>query len=237
MNAWHLSPVLRPLPFDGLYFHRRSIGSFAKAPPHDRVLTYGAAWFGLETTKGLEPSCIVVAECDAQRRLHVVECYHGDLPIDQAIAWLFRIHGGMHRIAVEATAYPIRANVYGVRLWQCTREQYQEAIGEGIAAHIKRAKLEGRDRTMPLSALPNAFDLNSAARTLQSEMIAGRVLFPTSPTWVPETLAELTQWPSVRNDARVKALCVLMAGLPAIMPPARADYQQPADRGGSGWAA
>lgn len=236
MNAWHVSPVLRPLPFDGLYFHRRSIGSFDKAPRHDQALAYGAAWFGLETNKGYEPSCLIVAEMDPLRRLHIVECYHADLPIDQAISWLFKVHMGFHRVAVEAAAYPTRANIYGVRLWQCTKEQYQEAAGEEITRHIKRAKLEGRDRSMPLSGLPNAFDLNSAARMLQAELIAGRLLFPTSPEWVPETLAELTQWPSVRSDARVKALCVLMAGLPALQAPARNDYQ-PASGGGSGWAA
>ena len=234
--TWHLSPVLRPLPFDGLYFHRRSIGSFDKAPPHDKVLTYGAAWFGLETNKGVEPTCLLVAECDAERRLHITEMYHAELPFDQAIDWLFKIHGGFHRVSVEATAYPTRANIYGVRLWQCSQEQYRESVGEAIQAHIRRSKLIGRDRSMPLSALPNPFDLNSAARTLQAEMMADRVLFPTAPEWVPECLAELTQWPSVRSDARVKALCVLMAGLPAIMPPARGDYA-PAGKRGTGWAA
>lgn len=233
---WWLSPVLRPLPFGGLYFHRRSIMSFEKSPPHDQVRAYGAAWFGLEGDKGTEPSCLVVAEVDARRRLHIVECVHADLPFDQSIDWLFKVHSGMHRSAVEATAYPTRSNVYGVRLWQCPQEQYQAMVGDAVTAHIQREKLEGRDRSMPISGLPNSFDLNASARNLQSEIIAGRVLLPKSDPWVNDCLEELTQWPTVRSDARVRALCVLIAGLPAIVPPPRHDYE-PAVKRGSGWAA
>lgn len=234
MKLWP-SPILRPLPAEGFYFHRRRFKTFEHAPHPSRTTAYGASWYSMDDTKGARPSCHVVAEMDKDRRLHIVECFHATTTTQEAVKWQFKIDQGMHRSAVEATAYPKKAGIYGVMTWFCCREQFSQGVSETVFQEEERLRKDAQPHQLPISALPSNFDLASSARILQSEILAGRILLPPSDPWMRDFLLELCQWPTVRTDARVRSMCVLISALPGMMPPVQS---APITSGkGSHWAA
>lgn len=234
---WHASPVLRPLPAEGVYFHRRQFKTFNHVPHPSKTMAYGASWFSMDDDKGAQPCCHVVSEMDKDRRLYIVECHHAWLPLQEAISWQFKIHGAIHRTTVEATSYPKKADIYGVRVWFCSQDQFGGGIDEMVHQEEQRRRVASpsQNHAIPLASLPNAFDLTSASRVLQSEIIAGRILMPVSDPWVNDFLEEACQWPAVRTDARIKAMCVLMSALPNMTPPAPSEVGEHGR--GSPWAA
>lgn len=235
MIPWWSTPHLKPMPSEGVYFRRRAFDTFATIPHPSKTRAYGASWFGMDDDKSTQPCCHVVGEIDSERRLHITECHHAWITLEEAVSWQFQIHDGIHRTTVEATSFPKKANIYGVRTWFCTPDQYHGGLDDLVSVHRRRLKAENRPQSLPLNKLPIPFDLHGSARRLQSEIIGKRILLPQSDPWVASFLSEMCQWPTVRTDARVKAMCVLVSALPNISPPGRSES---VDGGrGSPWAA
>ena len=123
----------------------------------------------------------------------------------------------------------------GGHLWGDDVVLHQGLYKGGIDEMAHQRSMTTSGETLPITALGNPFDLTSAARVLQSEIIAGRILLPPSDPWVSTFMEEMCQWPTVRTDSRVKAMCVLMSALPNMTPPARGEME-PSGKG-SPWAA
>jgi hypothetical protein len=217
-----------------LYFHRRRFLGFDALPPQGKTRAYAASWFPVDDDRDDYPSCHVVAEIDIERRMHIVDCVTAPASLQRAVGTMFNVQDGMHRVAVMQTAYPKRSDIYGIRAWYCPREQ-APAVDALIAERLRDLRKRNERISMPISPLPYPFDMDAAARLLQSEIIAGRVLLPKSDLWVSGFLGELCEWPMVRRDARVRAMCVLAQALAEIVPPGRVETL--AEKRGSAWAA
>ena len=231
---WHHSDVLKPLPCPGLYFHRRQFEPYATPPPITQTRAIAASWFPIDDSRDRYPTAHVIAEIDKDRNLYIVDVYHGEISLREGVKWMFNLQDGMHRVAVEQTAYPKRETVYGARSWFLAPDQYQPVEGQVTERRRELNKLN-KPSQLPLTPLPHSFDVEAAPRTLQSELIAGRILLPRGAKWVDGYLEELCQWPMVRTDAQTMAMCVLAQALPDVVAPGR--KEEVGVRRGSPWAA
>ncbi len=232
---WHHNPFLKPLPAQGLFFHRRSVEPYDTVPKG--CFCYGASYYPVDDDKPGQPSCHLVVELDMQRNLYVTECYeNGRVGLSEVIERMFSIHDAYERTTVENTAFPIKANVYGVRTWFVAQQQFPSMEG-AIFDHISGYKRKSRPvpKGVNITPTPRPMDYQAAARLISSEISARRLRLPENDPWSSDFLSELCQWPTVRTDARVRALCIAVASLPDMSAPARAEVG--GKRSGSHWTA
>ncbi len=236
IKRWSDSPFFKPLPAQGLYFHRRSIPMFTKVPKG--CFAYGVSYYPIDPgdDKPSNPVCHLVLEVDGKRNLYLSECYQENVNIEVALDRLFMIHDGIERSAVQAVAFPVKANIYGVRTWYLTPSQFL-TIDPIFADKLNEYRRMDRPipRQVNLTPLPSPVDWAAAYRTVQSEFMSGRLQVDSNAHWTQDFLAEICQWPAVREDARVKALAIAASGLQEMIGPAPAEVM--VRHAGSHWSA
>lgn len=242
--TWHTSPYLRPLPAPGLYFRRSSISRWQRLPKKSRI--YGASWYSTEDTHVAGAMCHVVAEMDAERRLHLCECWHRRATLTEAVTMLRRIHEGHCRVLEVKAPMIARRPPPGPLAWFHDMLQLERSVAVVLAdvqrgEHQRWAKAgrvtAERPVDPPVRPLQVPFELLPAARRLQGLLASGALLLPDEAPWVDAALSELALWPAVATEARVGALAVLAAGLADMAAPSKA-RKSPMDRRGiTGWAA
>ena len=232
---WSDHPSLSPLAAQGLFFHRRSVPGFKRLPKG--CFAYGAAYFPIDSDKPGQPACCLVLEVDAKRNLYLSETYQQEgLSLEDSLERLFQIHDGIERTTVMQTQFPTRANIYGVRTWHISKEQFP-VIEPIFLEKLTSYRRAGRPvpRLINITPLANPLDFMGLLKVAQSEMIAGRLKVDENAPWLATFMGELCQWPAVRTDARVQALAVAMGALGDMQGPGRSEAAEMT--GGSHWAA
>jgi predicted phage terminase large subunit-like protein len=180
---WSALYQQHPTPDEGNYFNRNWLKPYDRAPPPERMRTYGASDYAV-TEDGGDYTVHIVIGLDPMGEMYLLDLWRKQSASDQ---W------------VEAFCDLVRK--WKPLDWAEEQGQMKAGIGPFLDSRMRF-----RQAYVVRTAFPTRGDKATRARSIQGRMSLNRLHVPVSAPWYAEFEREILSFPAGKHDDQVDAL-------------------------------